>query len=244
MHDLGNFYLTSNLLECDTLCMESQEVNSQQAIDSQNPKNKKLFIGAVVFIAIVVVFIFITIISESMSKKNTAMQDLSQQPPVNSRRGNLNNANQSSSPSAITNQTENWKDYKNSNFSLKYPPDWERVEDWPQGTLLVVQPTKTQTSTPSRVAVEINDASRVSVGSMSAGLSALHFKMQAGSIAGLPAKKFSGVINFPGKIIHNNAYLLEHNGKIYYIKLSYQQTGVDLKLEEQFGQIVSTFNFQ
>src|SRR4051812_42919515 len=117
------------------------------------PQNKKIFYGAISAVAVIVVFIVITIISFFINKKNS-----SQNQPQNVTTTSNTEAHENQSPSSIPSinpdQVKSWKTYQNLNFSIKYPPDWKEIENYPDGTYLALQSPTTKTGKLGNFAIE------------------------------------------------------------------------------------------
>lgn len=198
-------------------------------------QNKKYILLAVAVIAVIILFLIITIITSTIAEKQVSPQ-VATQP----NQGKSDNARQNSFPSISPAVVDDWKAYQNSLYSLKYPKEWEVIEDWTDGTYLVIQTSNKLAS----VSVQVNDTSRVSVASMSAGFVYFNLKKIVTRVGGVTAQNFSGPITFEEKTSQNNYYLFESNGKVYYIKLSYRQLSSDPVLEKEFSQIISNFTFR
>lgn len=220
--------------------MEPEAVAEQSPVEKSPIVSKKFLIIGLAGFAVIIVFIIITIFTSNSSNKQVVSPNTIKQTSGKSNKINTDNPPQNSSPSTSPSAVANWKVYQNSLYSLKYPQEWKEVENYPDGTYLVLQPNIFKSGESGHVAVEINDANRVSVASMSAGFTSLGFKNDTILVSGVQAQKFSGRIILPGKIIYDNAYIFGHNGKVYFIKLSYIKPTVDRDLEKEFSDVVKT----
>ncbi|HSW47980.1 MAG TPA: PsbP-related protein [Candidatus Saccharimonadales bacterium] len=216
----------------------------------KSPPNKKIVIGAAIFIAVVVVFVLITIISESMTTKNSVSQDLSKQPPKNPQQVIVGSPNQNSSPSN-TPQTEKWTTYKNSQFSIDYPADWHTQElIFPNGDIgTTFQPSAQSDATPSFDIIRSKTSSQSAISQKQQGYINLGFDKSYISIDNLQATKLTGPIpsrsktnSTPVKAIQVN-HIYFSRGDDYLLKYAYSNVGIDQSLEATFTQMISSFKF-
>lgn len=234
---LYSLCLTKELTECNTLFMDPAV--TPDVTPEPNKKKIILILAGFGLFLLIVMAVLLSLTSSSKTPVATVPSTKSAEKNTESNNGNV------TTPVPVTSTAvDSWKDFKNVLFSIKYPPTWNESESLANGTYLVLQPPLIRTGESGHVAVEINDSNRVSVASMSAGLKVLGFRKEIATVAGIQAQKFSGTIKFPGKIIHNTAYLFGNNGKVYFIKLSYQQVEIDSVLEQEFVKIVSSFTFR
>ena len=221
----------------------------QEAVPAPKVPNKKVLIGALLFLAVIIVFILITMISGSQSSKESASQNIPQQATTNSQTGNLNNANQNDSQSAVIDQLADWKSYQNSQFSLKYPQDWQTQEvKFPNGDLGVsLRPVLTASTNPSMLIVNITSDAVTSSQQQQSYLSQ-GFNKSSITLDSAQAIKLSGT--FPPKSASSaasaNAIQAKHiyfkrGNSDYLLKYSYIDKGQNQDLEILFNKIISSF---
>lgn len=135
--------------------------------------------------------------------------------------------------------------YTGDGYQVAFPTDWTQDTDTPydntEGSMIEFQPRALSSDESPHVAVEINDAKDVSLASTSAGLSFLGFKKGITTIGKIPGERFSGTVTLSDKVLHNTIYLFSYNNQTYMIKLSYQGSGYDTQLEQEFTQFVNSF---
>ncbi len=136
--------------------------------------------------------------------------------------------------------------YTNPTYHISFPQTWTEDTNTTadsQGKMLLIQPEQKNASENAHVAVEINNTQETTLANMSKGLTFLGLHKSYDTVDGISAQKFTGVVNFSGKILHNTIYLFQFDNQIYLIKLSYQGSDTDEQLEQEFIQTVNTMRF-
>lgn len=214
------------------------------------PQNKKLFYGAIVVVAVIVVFTIITILNVTLGNKNN-----SGNPPQNvtttSRSENQNNSDIGTALSGSPEKERDWKNYKNSAFSITYPKDWT-VEE------LTFQGGEKGTSIHSITATADNPVMLISTSdsSSSALIQSQKFYEKNGyvkdtiQIGNIQAVKLSGTIPpksekpLPSEeLLQVKHIYFSKDGSYYLLKYSYIGKTMNQLREKMFGDMVSSFKF-
>lgn len=136
------------------------------------------------------------------------------------------------------------KIYSGNAYQIAFPQQWIQDTDTAavyQDNMLSLQPDASNPNENAHVAVEITSTQDTSLAKMSAGLSLLGFKRTNTTVGGIAAQKFAGTVSLSQKVLHNIAYLFEYKNQVYLIKLSYQGTTDDPRLELEFTQSINSF---
>jgi hypothetical protein len=223
-------------------------VSTEQPV--QNIPNKKLFIGAAIFLAIVIVFVIITIISGTLSKKETVPQDISQQPPKNSQSA-PDTLNQNSNPSVSPAEAAKWQTYKNFQFSINYPAEWRITELNLTGGIkgIEIKPvTGLGNIEKAIISISVNDPAVQSIKKNEPMYISLGFKQSNITVNNVSVPKLSGVLGSKTasisaniKSIHTGYVVLDDQSNKYLFDYSYLSSGSNLVLEDTIDKIIASF---
>jgi hypothetical protein len=219
-------------------------------VSAKSPPNKKLFIGAIAVVGIVIVFIFVSILASGLNKKESSAPT-QQQPSSNYQTEKSNNSNSNSARSTAPATPKEWKVYQNSEFSVNYPPDW-MVEElkFPNGDLgTSIHPSSKLSSNPSFLVTSSSSSSSASLQIQKLYMG-LGFKQKFISIDNIQATELSGtfppnnqITSATKNVIQASHIYLNRGGTDYLLKYTYTELHIDKSLEEIFGKVISSFKF-
>ncbi|HVZ11904.1 MAG TPA: hypothetical protein VG965_02650 [Patescibacteria group bacterium] len=202
---------------------------------------KKLAAGLVVIGIIIILFIVFATPKQSIPSQDTQTQQIDSssqdQTSTNSNTGGSSLPKIGSSPAPAS--TSGWSKFSGKSFSLSYPPNYAPQ----QGTLdggyesLVLSSGSKNT----KINIATYDSASGAKDRMSKLFSAMRYQNSQTTVSGLSANEFKGSVTVSNQTIQDDAVILEVNGIVYKIQLSYDSPGVDQSIESVFEGVLSSF---
>ncbi|HUQ85690.1 MAG TPA: PsbP-related protein [Candidatus Limnocylindrales bacterium] len=223
-------------------------------MENTEHSNRKTILIAAAAIVVTLLFLMIAIFTMSISNKSASSKDSKKSASEELTPENPEQPNQQSDASEVPSVSNGWKTYKNEQFSINYPQDWETNElNFPNGKPAIsIKPT-VNTSNSSNVILTINIESAAFIDSFKQrqqGYAALGFKNSKMQIDNIEAYKLRGSLapktasaSASAKAIQTTYILLKKGDEGYVFDYSYTSSGIDAQLEKIFNRIISSFKF-
>lgn len=136
--------------------------------------------------------------------------------------------------------------YQGNSYSFYYPNTWTVTNSPLQrvpGTELYLQPVDGGPPETPHVTIEIASDNPNSVSNLIDPFIVFKYLKSYSTIQGIRAAKFTTIVAASEGVLHSTAYVVENNGTIYVIGLSYKKQSADTTLETEFSQLLDTFTF-
>lgn len=214
--------------------------------------NKKVLLFAAGAVGLIGVLLVLTILSVSMGSDNKP-QEAPALPEISevsneSTAEELNNDVESKSPA------NNWKEYKNSNFSLSFPPEWDAQDlNFSNGRPGVsIRPVLDENNSANVVlTVNMEPVSFMeSFKKQEQMYRALGFKSSSFQLNKIQGTKLSGSLSSKiatpsasQKTIQTSYVVVRKGEDVYVLDYSYTSSGINTQIENTFSKIISTFKF-
>jgi hypothetical protein len=138
--------------------------------------------------------------------------------------------------------------YKGDSYTFYYPTGWSMnksmMANIPGGTELFLQPPNPFPPKTPNVTIEVASDNPTNMSDMTDAFRVFKYAKSAALVDGVTAQKYTTTVDASEGVLHSTAYVFEVKGKIYLIALGYKQQSVDLQLESEFNQIITSFKAQ
>lgn len=211
--------------------------------------NKKLFYGALAFLAVFIIFVIVAIISSSVSNSQKRQQNAIKESTSNTEKPNTQHLNPTQSAVMDT----GWKTYKNELFSIEFPKDWKILEVKLQNGGVEIRTSPGANPNYANLIIIADSISSIpSIKEKQAAFVKQGFRSDIAIIDKQQASKLTGVLGGSAKTSSQSAnakslqmthIYLDHGAYSYLFDYSYLNSGLNLELENTINKIISTFKF-
>lgn len=210
--------------------------------------NKKIILLAIGAIGLTFLFLIIAIISVNSSTNNIPESDPSH---VVSDPSAKDQKQGTGSLPLDSSESDGWKTYQNSAYSIRYPSDWQHSELSLTGGIkgISLKPVaKLINSSDVILTVTVNDPSVQRIKQSEQTYTKLGFKPSSININNTIASKLSGTIpprtasmSAEARVINTGYIILNSSGNSYLFDYSYVNSNSDGVLEDTLEKIISSF---
>ncbi len=137
--------------------------------------------------------------------------------------------------------------YRGDTYTVSYPTGWmtkKTTLDNDEGTIVTFSPEQVNAGQFERMSVETLNSQITTIGTLTQMFTILQYTQTNTTVAGINAMKYTAILPEQNSKLHSTAYVLQKNGKIYVLKLEYDQEETNTSLEDQFNQFIASFSVE